>query len=78
MHWISRTALELIAQGGLGYSMDPLTEDAVIHPYSTAVKELVYVTLLCPLESCRNHTLYAIGPCCFRQPMFGNIFFLLS
>ncbi|KAI0333104.1 cytochrome P450 [Cubamyces sp. BRFM 1775] len=25
--WMSRTALELIGQGGLGYSFDPLTED---------------------------------------------------
>lgn len=43
MHWMTRTALELIAQGGLGYSMDSLTEDAVIHPYGTAAKQLAYV-----------------------------------
>ena len=26
-HWMARTALELIGQGGLGYSFDPLTEE---------------------------------------------------
>ncbi|KAF8181261.1 cytochrome P450 [Pholiota molesta] len=37
MSWMTRTALELIAQSGLGYSFDPLTEDAVPHPYSTRI-----------------------------------------
>ncbi|KAF8199601.1 cytochrome P450 [Pholiota molesta] len=41
LSWMTRTALELIAQSGLGYSFDPLTEDAVPHPFSTSVKELV-------------------------------------
>ncbi|KAF8957107.1 cytochrome P450 [Flammula alnicola] len=41
MNWMTRTALELIGQSGLGYSFDPLTEDAVPHPFSEAVKNLV-------------------------------------
>ncbi|KAI0689235.1 cytochrome P450 [Cytidiella melzeri] len=40
LHWMNRTALELIGQGGLGYSFDPLTEDA-IHPFGEAIKDLV-------------------------------------
>lgn len=28
LHWLSRTALEIIAQAGLGTSLDPFTEDA--------------------------------------------------
>jgi len=36
LFWMTRTALELIGQSGLGYSFDPLTEDGVPHPYSTA------------------------------------------
>ncbi|TFK40020.1 cytochrome P450 [Crucibulum laeve] len=39
-HWMTRTALELIGQSGLGYSFDPLAEDATAHPYSTAAKRL--------------------------------------
>ena len=27
LSWMGRTALELIGQGGLGHSFDPLTED---------------------------------------------------
>ncbi|KAF8968283.1 cytochrome P450 [Flammula alnicola] len=41
MSWMTRTALELIGQSGLGYSFDPLTEDAVPHPFSEAAKNLV-------------------------------------
>ncbi|KAF8807052.1 cytochrome P450 [Phlegmacium glaucopus] len=36
LSWMTRTALELIGQSGLGYSFDPLAEDSVPHPYSTA------------------------------------------
>ena len=28
LHWMGRTALELIGQAGLGYSFDPLIADA--------------------------------------------------
>ncbi|KAF9058388.1 cytochrome P450 [Rhodocollybia butyracea] len=37
--WMTRTALELVGQAGLGYSFDPLTSDDV-PPYITAVKQL--------------------------------------
>jgi hypothetical protein len=40
---LTRAALEMIGQNGLGYSFDPLTEDGVPHPYSTAAKLLSYV-----------------------------------
>ena len=40
---MSRTALELIGQSGLGYSFDPLTQDSIPHPYGTAAKSLSYV-----------------------------------
>ncbi|KAF5316586.1 hypothetical protein D9619_006513 [Psilocybe cf. subviscida] len=39
--WVSRTTLELIGQTGLGYSFDSLTEDAVPHSYSVAVKQFM-------------------------------------
>lgn len=41
LSWMSRTALELIGQSGLGYSFDALTEAAVQHPYSISVKQLM-------------------------------------
>ena len=40
---MSRTALELIGQSGLGYSFDPLREDEEKHIFSKSTKGLVYV-----------------------------------
>ena len=40
---MTRSALELIGQSGLGYSFDSLTEDGVPHPSSVAAKSLGYV-----------------------------------
>ncbi|KAE9403504.1 cytochrome P450 [Gymnopus androsaceus JB14] len=40
LSWMSRTALELIGEAGLGYSFDPLTNDESAHPYSRIMKEL--------------------------------------
>ncbi|KAK7466379.1 hypothetical protein VKT23_005102 [Stygiomarasmius scandens] len=39
--WMSRTALELIGQSGLGYSFDPMTSDATEHTYSKTIKNLI-------------------------------------
>ncbi|PPQ69153.1 hypothetical protein CVT25_004533 [Psilocybe cyanescens] len=39
--WMTRLALELIGQSGLGYSFDELTEDAIRHPYALASSQLV-------------------------------------
>jgi hypothetical protein len=46
MGWMTRTALEIISQSGLGTSFDPISEDHVEHPYITSIKLLVYVTAL--------------------------------
>ncbi|KAH6910598.1 cytochrome P450 [Coprinopsis sp. MPI-PUGE-AT-0042] len=43
--WVTRTALELIGQGGFGYSFDPLTEDVKEHPFVTSVKLLVPLSM---------------------------------
>ncbi|CAL1697886.1 unnamed protein product [Somion occarium] len=40
LHWIHRTALELVGQGGLGYSFDSLKEDVPYTAYAKAMKEL--------------------------------------
>ncbi|TCD68997.1 cytochrome P450-dit2 [Steccherinum ochraceum] len=49
--WMSRVALELIGQAGLGYSFDPLIEE-VVHPYASAIKALP--AHLFPLEPLRD------------------------
>ncbi|KAI0692676.1 cytochrome P450 [Cerioporus squamosus] len=40
LNWSTRIALELIGQGGLGYSFDPLTTDSA-SPYGDAMKNLM-------------------------------------
>lgn len=40
--WMGRTALELIGQGGLGHSFDPLIEESS-DSFAEAVKAFVYV-----------------------------------
>lgn len=42
LDWMSRLSLELIGQGGLGYSFDPLVEDAK-NEYGDALKVILYV-----------------------------------
>ncbi|KAF5343165.1 hypothetical protein D9758_017051 [Tetrapyrgos nigripes] len=43
LSWVSRTALELIGQTGLGYSFEDLTNEAVAHPYSGMLKRLLAI-----------------------------------
>ena len=42
LYWMTRTALELIGQSGMGYSFDSLENDFDYHPYGKSVKKLVY------------------------------------
>jgi len=44
LHWMTRTALELIGQSGMGYSFDSLSDDNDYHPYSKSAKSLVSLT----------------------------------
>lgn len=53
--WMGRTALELIGQGGLGHSLDPLVADST-DAYGQALKLLAYapLTLLYPCPRSRS------------------------
>jgi len=42
LHWMSRTALECIGRGGLGYSFDTFSKDDM-NEYSRAFKNLLLV-----------------------------------
>ena len=39
LSWMTRAALEMVGQGGLGYAMDPLTQD-IPNPFSDAIKTI--------------------------------------
>ena len=45
LSWMSRTALELVGQAGLGYSFDTLKDDATAHPYTGVIKQLLLVQI---------------------------------
>ena len=47
--WMGRTALELVGQGGLGHSFDPLIAESR-DEYTEAVKAMVYVARLLMLD----------------------------
>lgn len=68
LHWISRAALEMIGQSGLGYSFDPLVEGIKPHPYSDAIKHFVPTSgsLAVPREYLYP-ALYKLGSPRFRR-----------
>ncbi|KAF8150009.1 cytochrome P450 [Crassisporium funariophilum] len=66
LSWMTRLALELIGQSGLGYSFDTLTEDEVSHPYSKAAKQLVCSMIL------RNLVLPTIVNTGFKFPRLSR------
>lgn len=47
LNWITRVALEVIGQGGLGYSFDALNLNSANSRYVKAAKMLLYA-ILCP------------------------------
>ncbi|CCM00085.1 uncharacterized protein FIBRA_02112 [Fibroporia radiculosa] len=66
LNWMGRTALELIGQGGLGVSFDPLIEDTS-DPYADAVKNII--PTLYQLTLLRQFVPYveSLGPVWFRR-----------
>jgi len=51
--WMSRTALELIGESGLGYSFDSMASEVAEHEYSKTIKNLVFVSFhnyMCSVE----------------------------
>ncbi|OCH86572.1 cytochrome P450 [Obba rivulosa] len=66
LHWTGRAALELVGQGGLGYSFDPLTED-VSNALGDAIK--AFMPTFVPLQTYRRLLPYVadLGPPKFRR-----------
>ncbi|KAL6306606.1 cytochrome P450 monooxygenase [Sparassis latifolia] len=70
--WMSRTALELIGQGGLGYSFDPLIEDAS-DEFGDALKTIFPVTFSLGLVRYALPYLMQLGPASLRRRLVGLI-----
>ncbi|KAK7684461.1 hypothetical protein QCA50_012408 [Cerrena zonata] len=67
VHWMHRTALELIGQGGLGHSFDPLKEDIPYSNFAKAMKELSAAFFHSTLERMTLPFLVKLGPKWFRR-----------
>ncbi|KAJ3475171.1 hypothetical protein NLI96_g12013 [Meripilus lineatus] len=66
LDWMTRTALELVGQGGLGYSFDPLVDESP-NEFRAAIKSLVPALFaLAPFRT-TLHYLKAMGPASFRR-----------
>ncbi|KAI0657157.1 cytochrome P450 [Cubamyces menziesii] len=73
LNWMGRTALELIGQGGLGHSFDPLTEDKA-DDFADAVKAYFPVTSQVHLIIRQLlPVLVKIGPASFRRKVVEMI-----
>ncbi|CCM02686.1 uncharacterized protein FIBRA_04792 [Fibroporia radiculosa] len=72
LSWMGRTALEVIGQGGLGYSFDPLVKDAG-DEYGHALKHLV--PSMQRFSGMRNIVYFfsKIGPAWFRRLLLDMI-----
>ncbi|EMD37251.1 hypothetical protein CERSUDRAFT_113894 [Gelatoporia subvermispora B] len=66
LDWMGRTALELIGQGGLGYSFDPLVEDAS-ESTSDAIKTLLPTLGRLPFHRLLLPYVYDYGTPAFRR-----------
>ncbi|KAK7466363.1 hypothetical protein VKT23_005090 [Stygiomarasmius scandens] len=68
LSWLSRASLEFIGRSGLGYSFDPLKDDAPAHEYTRNLKELVQLSV--PLMFLRIYVIpwaVKIGSPAFRR-----------
>lgn len=81
--WMNRAALELVGQGGLGCSFDPLTQNTVSSPFGDALKALQ--PLLHEVGPLRvvTHYLKYLGGASFRRKLVemsphGNLYKLMS
>ncbi|CCM00988.1 uncharacterized protein FIBRA_03036 [Fibroporia radiculosa] len=66
LDWMGRTALELIGQGGLGYSFDPLVNDTH-NEYGQALKSLLPTIANLPILRLIVPYLVRLGPAAFRR-----------
>ncbi|TRM69698.1 cytochrome P450 [Schizophyllum amplum] len=74
LHWMGRTALELIGRSGLGYSFDSLAVDDPGHPYAASIKELI--PTMFRMFFARVYILpmvYNVGPAWFRRAIVNIV-----
>ncbi|KAK7676944.1 hypothetical protein QCA50_020062 [Cerrena zonata] len=73
LRWMHRTALELVGQGGLGHSFDPLSEDVPYNDYAKAMKELSAALFNLALERLATPYLVKMGPSWLRRWLLERV-----
>ncbi|KAI0698621.1 cytochrome P450 [Cytidiella melzeri] len=66
-NWMGRTALELIGQGGLGYSFDSLTKNGQRNAYADAIKAFVPLSLTLHYYRVLHPKVQNVGTPAFRR-----------
>jgi cytochrome P450 len=74
LQWSTRAAVELIGQGGLGWSFDKLEADSEMHPYPKTMKEFGSVIRL----TSSNLYLSSLVGMCWRKFWAQHISYFLA
>ncbi|KAL0954819.1 hypothetical protein HGRIS_003764 [Hohenbuehelia grisea] len=73
LRWMSRTAVEIIGQSGLGYSFDSLKGDDAEHPYINVMKRLMPTLFSIPVARNLLPWFTNLGPASFRRAVVNLI-----
>ncbi|KAF8968134.1 cytochrome P450 [Flammula alnicola] len=75
--WMTRLALELIGQSGLGYTFDTLEEGSIPHPFGAASKQLATTSTQSTLSQLAQHmlipTVARLGSRRFRRFLVDSV-----
>ncbi|KAJ3479304.1 hypothetical protein NLI96_g9146 [Meripilus lineatus] len=72
LNWVSRTALELVGQGGMGYSFDPLVEDAK-NVFGDSIKGILPAMFALASYLFMTPYIVKIGSASFRRWVLDNL-----
>ncbi|KAI0764581.1 cytochrome P450 [Trametes elegans] len=75
LQWMSRTALEIIGQAGMGHSFDSLTADNATDPFTDAAKDYLPLSFTPEMMVVRqlSQVLTRMGPAWFRRWIVDHI-----
>ncbi|KAI0631028.1 cytochrome P450 [Trametes polyzona] len=75
LEWMSRTALEIIGQAGMGHSFDSLTSDSEVDPFTRAAKDYLPLSFTPEMMVVRQLSpiLTSLGPAWLRRWIVDHI-----
>ncbi|KAK7676951.1 hypothetical protein QCA50_020069 [Cerrena zonata] len=73
LHWVHRTALELVGRGGLGHSFDSLKQDIPYSEYAKAMKDMIAVLFHLSVYRMMIPYFKMLGPKWFRRWLLERV-----